>query len=671
MKPENLILSTLIPGPVYPGNEIDVYMQPLIAELKELWAVGIETYDASKKVVYLNHQKFLPPVHKWRSDRRRFNGDVEMLSCPDILSGAEVEELLRGYENDFGKPLKRNRGTSDCPWKKKSIFFELPYWSNNMVRHNLDVMHIEKNICDKILGTLLNIGGKIKDHLNARQDLEEMGIRKDLHPVKCDDKHVEIRASSFDMTKKEKEIFCSVLMNAKLPYRSASNISRCVQMKERKVSGYKSHDAHFILQFLLQFAVVKTLKPEVAIPLMRLGAFFRGICGKVIELEDVEKLQKEIIEILCELEMIFPPAFFDIMVHLPIHLCKEIEFGGPVHLRWMFGIERYLCKLKSYVRNRSKPEGCVAEGYLVEECLTFCSRFFDEQSKSGTDTRDSHTDGGYPIGSRRSREGKSIHLDNKTWTNAHRYLLFNCENVEIEKLKDEHHTLVQKDDKLKRYKRERMHTTDFQKWLKYVVQKRDGISLELSSLARGPLRSAKRFTGYNVNGYRFHNKLRDSRCTMQNSGVFLTALTTSFASAKDKNPIVGDVGYYGAIEEIIEVDYWGAVSVVLFRCCWYPKAEDYYGLAKVNFSRLCQKEDPFVLATQVQQFFYIEDPTEKNLQFVLQKYPKDQYSEVEEVSDIGYIPRVDIPDTFTWSRDDVPKKQFPVTPNEDLDDIDI
>ncbi|XP_074350584.1 uncharacterized protein LOC141689948 [Apium graveolens] len=46
MKPENLILSTLIPGPIYPGNEIDVYMQPLIKELKELWEVGIETYDA-------------------------------------------------------------------------------------------------------------------------------------------------------------------------------------------------------------------------------------------------------------------------------------------------------------------------------------------------------------------------------------------------------------------------------------------------------------------------------------------------------------------------------------------------------------------------------------------------------------------------------------------------
>ena len=43
-------------------------------------------------------------------------------------------------------------------------------------------MHIEKNVCDNILGTLLNIGGKSKDHVNARLDLQEIGIRKELHP---------------------------------------------------------------------------------------------------------------------------------------------------------------------------------------------------------------------------------------------------------------------------------------------------------------------------------------------------------------------------------------------------------------------------------------------------------------------------------------------------------
>ena len=48
------------------------------------------------------------------------------------------------------------------------------------LRHNLDVMHIEKNICDSIIGTLLNIEGKTKDTLKSRIDLTHLGIRKDL-----------------------------------------------------------------------------------------------------------------------------------------------------------------------------------------------------------------------------------------------------------------------------------------------------------------------------------------------------------------------------------------------------------------------------------------------------------------------------------------------------------
>ncbi|KAK6793718.1 hypothetical protein RDI58_007171 [Solanum bulbocastanum] len=46
MKPEYMTLSMIIPGPSSPGQDIDVYLQPLIAELKELWEFGIETYDA-------------------------------------------------------------------------------------------------------------------------------------------------------------------------------------------------------------------------------------------------------------------------------------------------------------------------------------------------------------------------------------------------------------------------------------------------------------------------------------------------------------------------------------------------------------------------------------------------------------------------------------------------
>lgn len=84
-----------------------------------------------------------------------------------------------------------------------------------MLSHNLDVMHIDKNICDNILGNLLNIGGKSKHHKNARLDLQEMGIGKVLHPVLTSEgKYLDIRAAIFDMTNEEKEFFCSVLENA-------------------------------------------------------------------------------------------------------------------------------------------------------------------------------------------------------------------------------------------------------------------------------------------------------------------------------------------------------------------------------------------------------------------------------------------------------------------------
>ena len=64
--------------------------------------------------------------------------------------------------------------------EKKSIFFDLPYWKDLYVRHNLDVMHIEKNVCESLIGTLLNIPGKTKDGEKTRLDMAEMGIRESL-----------------------------------------------------------------------------------------------------------------------------------------------------------------------------------------------------------------------------------------------------------------------------------------------------------------------------------------------------------------------------------------------------------------------------------------------------------------------------------------------------------
>lgn len=155
-------------------------------------------------------------------------------------------------------------------------------------------------------------------------------------------------------------------------------------------------------------------------------------------MDDIKRLQKEIVEILCQFEMIFPQAFFDIMVHLPVHLCREVEYGGPEHVRCMFPVERYLGKLKSYVRNRSRPEGSIAEGYLAEECVTFCSRFLSVDGggtgNTLTDFGRCSTDAEYHIGTKKNKDGKMFKLKDANWKATHRYILFNSGNDEIERL---------------------------------------------------------------------------------------------------------------------------------------------------------------------------------------------------------------------------------------------
>ena len=60
--------------------------------------------------------------------------------------------------------------------EERSIFFDLPYWSDLDVRHCIDVMHVEKNVYDSLIDALLNITSKTKDVLKCRQDLVDMAI---------------------------------------------------------------------------------------------------------------------------------------------------------------------------------------------------------------------------------------------------------------------------------------------------------------------------------------------------------------------------------------------------------------------------------------------------------------------------------------------------------------
>ncbi|CAN1289768.1 hypothetical protein LINPERPRIM_LOCUS20432 [Linum perenne] len=391
MKEHFLFLTLLIPGPTAPGKDIDVYMQPLINELKELWLDGIQTYDVhtkctfqlhatvlwtindfpaygnlsgwstkgylacptcnkeslgeqlTSKIGYLGHRRFLPINHRWRRDKK-FNGKHELRLRPPFLCGdevvaqlAQVTATLPGKHPNIQN--KRKRPILDLNWVKRSIFFTLPYWQKLNLRHNLDVMHIEKNICDNIIGTLLDITGKTKDTIKTRQDLESMGIRKELHLVKrSDGKYIKPHAC-YTMTREERKDFCQFLKEVKFPDGYASNISRCSNVMEGKISGMKSHDCHILLQRLLPVGIRGSMDQCVVGVLAELGNFFHCLCCKTINMEALDKLENDIVTILCKLELIFPPAFFDVMVHLAVHLPHEAKLGGPVQYRWMYPIE--------------------------------------------------------------------------------------------------------------------------------------------------------------------------------------------------------------------------------------------------------------------------------------------------------------------------------------------
>ena len=86
-------------------------------------------------------------------------------------------------------------------------------------------MHIEKNVMDNILGTMLDIKGKTKDNLQARQDLQEMGLRPKLHPYIGDDRRMYLPLASHTMSTEDKTAFLKVLQDVRVLDGYALNIS--------------------------------------------------------------------------------------------------------------------------------------------------------------------------------------------------------------------------------------------------------------------------------------------------------------------------------------------------------------------------------------------------------------------------------------------------------------
>ncbi|CAN6559926.1 unnamed protein product [Malus baccata var. baccata] len=339
MKKEYMMLTLLINED--PRKSIDVYLRPLVDELKDLWENGMFTIRAAvmwtvndfpayamvsgwmtkgylacpickenvtsswhaRKVCYLGHRRWLPWDNEWRQNDKAFHGTKETRPRPREWSGDEILDQLNHLEfGHFSKGVSNPRPTTHLNWTHK------------------------------------NIERKTKDTIEARLDLERMGIRSSLW-MKNVGGTLKKGHPFFTVKPNGKKEFFNFISSVKFPDGYASNISRCVNVKGCKFSNIKSHDCHVILQRLL---------PD------------------------------DIVNVLCKFKQIFPPVFFTSMIHVMIHLPDEALLARPVNCRWMYPIERYLGELKKCVRNRAKPEGSLVEAWVAYESLTFCAMYLQD-----------------------------------------------------------------------------------------------------------------------------------------------------------------------------------------------------------------------------------------------------------------------------------------------------
>jgi len=138
-------------------------------------------------------------------------------------------------------------------WVKRSIFWELPYWNTNLLRRNLDVMHIEKNEFENIFNTVMDVKGKTKDNIKARLDVALFCNRKNMELVRDGSRVAKLRAS-FVLEKNAQLLVYKWLKSLRFPDGYASNISRLVNTEECRLYGMKSHDCHVFMQTLIPLA---------------------------------------------------------------------------------------------------------------------------------------------------------------------------------------------------------------------------------------------------------------------------------------------------------------------------------------------------------------------------------------------------------------------------------
>ena len=187
--------------------------------------------------------------------------------------------------------------------KKKSIFFKLEYWKSLQVHYHLDVMHIEKNVCESIIGTMINILRKTKERVNVQLDLVEMGLGSKLSP-RVDSKKTYLPLTYYLLSNNEKKkIVFQTLSNLKVPKGYCSSFKNLMSLKELELFGIKSHDYHAVMQQLLLVALCLIFPKHVRYTILCI--FFYELRTKVVDVPKLNEVYNELVVTLCLFEKYF------------------------------------------------------------------------------------------------------------------------------------------------------------------------------------------------------------------------------------------------------------------------------------------------------------------------------------------------------------------------------
>lgn len=161
------------------------------------------------------------------------------------------------------------------------------------------------------------------------------------------------------------------------------------------------------------------------------------------------------------------------------------------------------------------------------------------------------------------------------------------------------------------------------------------MSEQLLNLARGPDKRVVCYKTCIVNGFRFHVKDRDKQRKTQNSGVIVKG---------DNLP--SNIDYYGVLTDIVELNYIGHNWVVLFKSDWWDIShkgfgykKDEFGFMMINVSRRLPTNEPYVLACQAEQVYYINDIKSPNWQVVIKNDPRNFYDMLNEGEEETFAPK--------------------------------